>query len=71
MKTKIFSLVVALISTVVIFSSCESKSGKRVSEKAKVETQKSDTLLFSPEKIGATALFADEFYPTELIWVKK
>ncbi len=62
MKTKIFSLVVALISTVVIFSSCESKSGKRVSEKAKVETQKSDTLLFSPEKIGATALLT-EFIP--------
>jgi len=32
MKTKVFFFVIALISTVVIFSSCESKSGKRVKE---------------------------------------
>lgn len=65
MKTKVFLFVIALISTVVIFSSCESKSGKRVREMKKVEkvsTQKSDTLLFSPEKIGVTKL-VEEFTP--------
>lgn len=62
MKTKNFFFAVALISSLVIFSSCESKSGKRVREKQKVERQKSDTLLFSPEKIGATALLT-EFIP--------
>jgi hypothetical protein len=65
MKTKVFLFVITLISTVVIFSSCESKSGKRVREMKKVEkvsTQKYDTLLFSPEKIGATKL-VKEFIP--------
>ncbi len=62
MKTKVFFFGIALISSLVIFSSCESKSGKRVREKGKVSTQKSDTLLFSPEKIGATALLT-EFFP--------
>jgi ribosomal protein L21 len=57
MKTKVSLFVIALISTVVIFSSCESKSGKRVSEK-----QKSDTLVFSPEEIGVTKL-VKEFIP--------
>ena len=62
--TKVFLFAVALIS-VVIFSSCESKSGKRVREMKKVEkvsTQKADTLLFSPEKIGVTEL-VEKFTP--------
>lgn len=68
MKTKVFFFVITLISVVVIFSSCESKSGKRVREMKKVEkvlTLKTDTLLFSPEKIGVTKL-VKEFtpYPT-------
>jgi hypothetical protein len=65
MKTNIFFLAIALISSLVIFSSCESKSGKRVREIEKVEkvaTQKTDTLLFSPEKIGVTELIK-EFTP--------
>jgi uncharacterized protein YqgQ len=61
MKTKSFLFVIALISTVVILSSFKSESGKRVSEKQKVETQ-SDTLVFSPEKIGVTKL-VKEFTP--------
>lgn len=62
--TKVFFFVIALIS-LVIFSSCESKSGKRVSEMKKAEkvsTEKADTLLFSPEKIGVTELM-EEFIP--------
>ena len=60
MKTKVFLFAIALIS-VVIFSSCESKSGKRVKEMKKVEkvsTPKADTdtLIFTPDKIGATEL---------------
>ena len=64
MKTKVFFLVIALISSLVIFSSCERKSGKMVSEKAeKVSTTlKADTLLFSPEKVGVTEL-VEEFIP--------
>lgn len=53
MKTKNFFLVIALISGLVIFSSCGSESGKRLKE---IEKAKNDTLLFSPEKIGVTKL---------------
>lgn len=61
MKTKVFFFVIALIS-VVIFSSCERKSGKRVSNLKKVEKisttlkANNDTLLFTPDKIGVTEL---------------
>jgi len=64
MKTKVFFFAISLIS-VVIFSSCESKSGKRVKEMKKVEKVsilKADTLLFSPDKVGVTKLLK-EFIP--------
>jgi hypothetical protein len=60
MKTKFF-LVAVLISSLVIFSSCESRSGKRVRAE-KASTLKADTLLFSPDKIGVTEL-VKEFIP--------
>lgn len=55
MKTKVFFFVVALIS-VVIFYSCESKSGKRqrvVSVQSKVEAEKKveDSLVFEIQKL--------------------
>ncbi len=65
MKAKVSLLVIALISAVIIFSSCERKSGRRTAEMKKVEkvsTLKSDTLLFSPEKIGTTEM-VEEFIP--------
>jgi hypothetical protein len=62
MKTKSLFIAVALISSLAIFYSCNSKSGKRVKETEKVLTQKADTLLFSPEKIGVTEL-VKEFIP--------
>ncbi len=65
MKTKSLFIAVALISSLVIFSSCNSRSGKRVGETKKVEKvsiSKADTLLFSPEKIGVTEL-VEEFIP--------
>lgn len=65
MKTKVFFLAIALISSLVIFSSCESRSGKRLREvkREKVSIQQEpDTLLFSPEKIGVTEL-VKEFIP--------
>lgn len=60
MKTKVVFVVIALIS-VVFFSSCERKSGRMVREikiVEKVSTLKAntDTLLFTPDKIGATEL---------------
>jgi hypothetical protein len=44
------------------FSSCGSKSGKRVKEKVETQQSDTDTLLFSPEKIGVTKL-DKEFIP--------
>ncbi|MFA5420587.1 MAG: hypothetical protein WC280_00990, partial [Patescibacteria group bacterium] len=64
MKAKICLLSFFLIS-VFLLSSCESKSGKRVREVReadKILATKSDTLVFSPEKIGATNLVV-EFIP--------
>jgi len=65
MKNQFSFFTIALISVMVIFSSCESRSGKRVREMKKVEkvsTLKTDTLLFSPDKIGVTKL-VEEFVP--------
>lgn len=63
MKTKFFFLTIALIISLVIFSSCERKSGRRVSETQRTErVAKSDTIVFSPEKIGVTNL-VKEFIP--------
>lgn len=62
MKTKVFFSIVVLMSLIVFFSSCESKSGKRVVETEKASTPKVDTLIFSPEKIGVTEL-VKEFIP--------
>jgi len=62
MKTKTLFFVVVLINVVVIFSSCERQSGRRVKSPIadKVETvakiKTADTLLFTPDKIGATEL---------------
>lgn len=56
--TKVLFVIIALIS-VVIFSSCESRSGKRVREIKKVEkvsAQKADTFIFSPDHLGVTKL---------------
>ncbi len=58
MKKKVFFLVIALISIIVIISSCERKSGRW----EKVLTMKTDTLIFSPEKIGVTKMIT-EFIP--------
>lgn len=54
-------LTVAFVS-VLLLSSCENRSGRRVREKAGISASKSDTLLFAPEKIGATKL-VKEFIP--------
>ncbi len=62
MKKFILTSLAVIFTAVVLFSfsSCESKSGKRVKEKEK--ELKNDSLVFSPEKIGATALLM-EFIP--------
>lgn len=62
MRTANFFFFLIALTGAVIFSSCESKSGKKVKEAQKVSIVKADTLFFSPERIGVTDL-VEEFTP--------
>lgn len=56
---KVVILIVGVVVLGLSFSSCESKSGPRARERQKVEkiqTPKSDSLIFVPEKIGVTEI---------------
>lgn len=60
MKKSIFVILAVLLAVVLtIFTSCESRSGKRAREMKKTEKRSADTLIFSPDKIGVTELLKE------------